>query len=71
LLAGTWPTVVQPQINTMASQVEVVANDLGGLQLAFSNNTEKAWATQFETDANQLVTDANAVRSTLGLPALS
>jgi hypothetical protein len=71
LLADTWPAVVQPKINTLASQVEVVANDLGGLQLAFSNNTESAWATQFETDANQLVTDVNAVRTMLGLPDLS
>jgi hypothetical protein len=71
LLADTWPTAVQPKINTLASQVEVVANDLGGLQLAFSNNTETAWASQWETDANQLVTDVNAVRSALGLPDLS
>jgi hypothetical protein len=71
LLAGPWPAAVQPQINTLASQVEVVANDLGGLGLAFSNNTQSAWANQFETDANTLVTDANAVRATLNLPALS
>lgn len=71
LLARTWPAAVQQQINTLASQVEVVANDLGGLDLAFSNNTQSAWASQWETDANTLVTDVNAVRTTLNLPALS
>jgi predicted metalloprotease len=71
LLAGTWPAAVQPQINTLASQVEVVANDLGDLGLAFSNNTQSTWSTTFENDANQLVTDANAVRTTLKLPALA
>jgi hypothetical protein len=71
LLARAWPSAVQPQINTLSSQVEVVANDLGGLSLAYADNTRSAWATTFETDANTLVTDANAVRSTLNLPALA
>jgi hypothetical protein len=71
LLAGTWPSAVQSQINTLASQVEVVANDLGGLDLAFSQGNQSAWASQFETDANTLVTDVNAVRATLNLPALA
>jgi hypothetical protein len=71
LLSGTWPAAVQPQINTLASQVEVVANDLGGLDLAFSNGNQSSWATTFENDANTLVTDVNAVRSTLQLPALA
>jgi hypothetical protein len=71
LLAATWPDSVQSQINTLSSQVEVVANDLGDLGLAFADNTNAQWATTFENDANTLVTDANAVRSKLKLPALA
>ena len=70
LLARTWPPAVKPQINALASQVEIVANDLGNLQLAFSQGTQSAWATSFNADATALVNNANAVRSSLGLPAL-
>jgi hypothetical protein len=71
LLADTWPTTVQSQVNTLSSQVEVVANDLGDLGLAFADSTNAQWATTFENDANTLVTDANAVRAKLKLPALA
>jgi hypothetical protein len=71
LLQGSWPVSVQPEINTLASQVEVVANDLGDVSLAIANGTNAQWATGFGTDANQLITDVNAVRSKLKLPALS
>lgn len=70
LLARTWPPAVKPQINALASQVEIVANDLGNLELTFSQGTQSAWGTQFTADATALVNDANAARSTLGLPAL-
>ena len=70
LLAKSWPPAVKPQINALASQVEIVANDLGNLQLTFSQGTQSAWATQFNADATALVNNANAARSSLGLPAL-
>ena len=71
LLQGTWPASVQPEINTLSSQAEVVANDLGDVSLAIANGTNAQWATGFTTDANQLLSDANAVRAKLNLPALS
>ena len=70
LLGRTWPPAVKPQINALASQVEIVANDLGNLQLTFSQGTQAAWGTSFNADATALVNNANAARSTLGLPAL-
>lgn len=71
LLARAWPVVVQSKVDTLASQVEVVANDLGGIGLAFTTGTRPAWATQFTTDGDALITDADAVRATLNLPALA
>jgi hypothetical protein len=71
LLQGSWPASVQPEINTLSSQVEVVANDLGDVSLAIANGTNGQWAQGFGTDADQLITDVNAVRSKLKLPALS
>jgi hypothetical protein len=71
LLQGSWPASVQPQINALSSQVEVVANDLGDVSLAIANGTNAQWASMFGTDANQLITDVNAVRAKLNLPALS
>jgi len=70
LLATTWPAAVQPNINTLASQVGVVASDLEGLSLAFEQNGQAAWGTQFTTDGNALVADVNTVRGQLGLPLL-
>ncbi len=70
LLATTWPTAVQPNANALASQVGVVSNDLEGLSLAFQQNGQAAWGTQFTTDANALVADVNTVRGQLGLPKL-
>jgi hypothetical protein len=71
LLQGSWPASVQPEINTLSSQAEVVANDLGDVSLAIANGTNGQWATGFGTDGDQLVTDANAVRAKLKLPPLS
>jgi hypothetical protein len=70
LLSHTWPASVQAKMDTLASQAEVVSNDLGGLQLAFTQGTESQWGAQFTTDGNTLVTDADAVRTALGLPQL-
>jgi hypothetical protein len=70
LLARTWPTVVQSKIDTLASQVEVVANELGGIRLAFTTGTLSAWATQFTNDGNTLGNDVNAVRAALNLPPI-
>jgi hypothetical protein len=71
LLQGSWPASVQPEINTLSSQAEVVANDLGDVSLAIANGTNGQWATGFGADGDQLVTDANAVRSKLKLPPIS
>jgi hypothetical protein len=71
LQSTTWPALVQPEVNTLSSQVEVVANDLGGLGLAIASGTNQQWATTFESDSNTLVTDVNAVRAKLNLPALA
>jgi hypothetical protein len=71
LLQGSWPASVQPEINTLASQVEVVANDLGDVSLAIANGTNAQWAMGFGTDADKLIDDVNAVRSKLKLPPLS
>ena len=70
LLATTWPASVQPNINTLASQVGVVSGDLEGLSLAFQQNGQAAWGTQFTTDGNALVSDVNTVRGQLSLPLL-
>jgi hypothetical protein len=70
LLARTWPSAIQPKINNLASQVEIVANDLADIRLAFANGTLSAWATQFDNDGDALGTDVNAVRAALNLPPI-
>jgi len=70
LLAGTWPSAIQSKIDNLASQVEIVANDIADLRLAFTNGTTAAWANQFDNDGNALGTDINAVRAALNLPPI-
>jgi hypothetical protein len=70
LLAKTWPTVIQSKIDNLASESEVVANDIADIRLAFTDGTLSAWGTQFTKDGDALATDVNTVRAALNLPAL-